>query len=108
VAGGLIDAYLGGRASCVDPLTLREREVLQLVAEGKTTKDVAAALDLTVKTAEYYRSRVMAKLGVHNTAGLVRYALRSGVVQLAAASCCLVHSTEILDVLRYGLERLAS
>jgi DNA-binding NarL/FixJ family response regulator len=105
VAGTLVDAYLGGRATVVDPLTLREREVLQLVAEGKTTKDIAELLHLTPKTAEYYRSRVMTKLGTHNTAGLVRYALRSGVVHLAAAFCAL-RSPEILDRLHSAVSQL--
>lgn len=85
VAGELVRVYLGGpAATAADHLTLREREVLQLVAEGKTTKDIAELLSLTVKTAEHYRGRVMNKLGIHNTAGLVRYAVVHGVVQLAA------------------------
>lgn len=82
VAGVLVDAYLGGQDVAEDPLTPRDRQVLQLVAEGKTTKDVAAALDLKPKTAEYYRSRIMSKLGIHDVAGLVRYAIVHGIVQL--------------------------
>src|SRR3954469_12874759 len=108
VAGGLVDAYLDGRATATDPLTLREREVLQLVAEGKTTKDVAAALGLTVKTAEYYRSRIITKLGVHNTAGLVRYALRSGVVHLMAAYCCAVTCPDLLQSIEKAIEQLVA
>ncbi len=106
VAGALVEAHLGGRMTAPDPLTLREREVLQLVAEGKTTKEVAAALQLTVKTAEYYRSRIMAKIGVHNTAGLVRYALRSGIVHLAAAYYLLVFHPDIFDSLQRGFGQL--
>jgi len=82
VSGVVVHAYLEGHAASQDGLTLREREVLQLVAEGKTTKDIASVLDLTVKTAEYYRSRVMSKLHIHHTAGLVRYAIRHGVAEL--------------------------
>lgn len=96
----VVQAYLEGRRAAEDPLTLREREVLQLVAEGNTTKDIAVNLDLSVKTAEFYRSRVMNKLGIHNTAGLVRYAIRHRVVELAAAFCCrlTVESEEFLDM----------
>jgi len=83
VSGVLVEAYLGGKDITSDPLTPRDRQVLQLVAEGKTTKDVAATLDLKVKTAEYYRSRVMSKLGIHDVAGLVRYAIVHGLIQLA-------------------------
>jgi DNA-binding NarL/FixJ family response regulator len=82
VSGVVMRAYLADRAPAADPLTPRERQVLQLVAEGQTTKDVAATLDLTVKTAEYYRLRIMQKLGIHTTAGLVRYAIRSGIAHL--------------------------
>jgi two-component system response regulator NreC len=82
VSGVVVHAYLEGHAALQDGLTLREREVLQLVAEGKTTKDIATVLDLTVKTAEYYRSRVMSKLRIHHTAGLVRYAIRHGMAEL--------------------------
>ena len=63
-----------------DPLTHRERQVLQLVAEGNTARQVAAALGLSVKTAESHRNRIMRKLGIHAIAGLVRYAVRRGLV----------------------------
>jgi len=56
----------------------RERQVLQLVAEGKTTKEVAALLQISVRTADYHRTRVMKRLNIHDTAGLVRYAIRQG------------------------------
>ena len=81
----LIQAYLGAGDLDSDPLTLREREVLQLVAEGKSTKEIGTTLDLTVKTADYYRSRVKCKLAIHDTAGLVRYAIRHGLTPLAIA-----------------------
>jgi DNA-binding NarL/FixJ family response regulator len=61
-------------------LTPREREVVQLVAEGKSTKEIAAQLQISVKTAEFHRSRVMAKLQIHDVAGLVRYAIRNGLI----------------------------
>ncbi|HZI92714.1 MAG TPA: response regulator transcription factor [Patescibacteria group bacterium] len=64
-----------------DPLSPREREVLQLIAEGKTTKEVAAILGISVKTAESHRTRIMEKLDIHETATLVRYAIRRGVIQ---------------------------
>jgi two-component system response regulator NreC len=64
-----------------DPLTARERQVLQLVAEGKTSKEVAQLLDMSVKTAESHRSRIMQKLAIHETASLVRYAIRHGLVE---------------------------
>ncbi|MBA2238668.1 MAG: response regulator transcription factor [Lysobacter sp.] len=61
-------------------LTAREREAFHLVAEGLTTKEIARKLDISAKTAENHRSRVMTKLGVRNTAELVRYALRRGLL----------------------------
>ena len=64
-----------------DPLTPRERQVLQLIAEGRTTKEIAQLLGMSVKTAESHRSRIMEKLGIHETAGLVRYAIRHGVIE---------------------------
>ena len=58
-------------------LSPREKQLLQLVADGKTTKQAGAALGITFKTAKYYRTRLMRKLEVHTTAGLVRYALQA-------------------------------
>ena len=63
-------------------LSPREREVVQLVAEGCSTKEVAVKLHISVKTAETHRTNVMRKLGVHSAAELVRYAIRNGLVQL--------------------------
>jgi len=77
----LVDAYLSGTTMPPAALTPRERQVLQLVAEGKTTKEVARVLGLSVKTAETHRTKIMRKLDIHETAGLVRYAIRRGVVQ---------------------------
>lgn len=77
----VVDAYLGRKALPEDPLTQREREVLQLVAEGKTTKQIAHILGIAAKTAESHRTRIMGKLEIHDTAGLVRYAIRRGVIQ---------------------------
>lgn len=64
-----------------DPLTPRAEQVLRLVAEGKTTKEIACVLGLSVKTAESHRTRIMEKLEIHDTAGLVRYAIRRGLIE---------------------------
>jgi DNA-binding NarL/FixJ family response regulator len=63
-------------------LTGREREVIQLLAEGKTSKEVAVALHLSVKTAETHRTNLMRKLGLHSVADLTRYAVRNRIVQV--------------------------
>jgi DNA-binding NarL/FixJ family response regulator len=81
VSGVVVEAYLGSTESPADPLTPRQKEVLQLVAEGKTTKEVATLLGMSVKTAESHRARIMQKLEIHQTAGLVRYAIREGLIQ---------------------------
>lgn len=81
VSRAVVEAYLAGTESLPDPLTARERQVLQLVAEGKTTKEIAVILGVSVKTADSHRTRVMQKLNIHETAGLVRYAIRIGLVQ---------------------------
>ena len=65
-----------------DVLTSREREVIQLLAEGKTSKEVAITLNLSVKTAETHRTNLMRKLGLHSVADLTRYAVRNGIVQV--------------------------
>jgi len=81
VSRAVVEAYQAKEALPIDPLTPRERQVLQLVAEGKTTKEAAATLQISVKTAETHRTRIMEKLNVHETAGLVRYAIRRGIIQ---------------------------
>jgi two-component system response regulator NreC len=78
----VVEAYLAGADPRPDLLSSRERQVLQLLAEGKKTREVAALLGLNVKTAESHRTRIMKKLELKETAGLVRYALREGVTQL--------------------------
>ncbi len=77
----VISAFLAKNELPMDPLTARERQVLQLIAEGKTTKEAAVVLDISVKTAESHRTRIMHKLNIHETAGLVRYAIRLGLTQ---------------------------
>jgi DNA-binding CsgD family transcriptional regulator len=61
-------------------LTARERQILQLIAESRSTKEIARLLNISYKTAESHRSRLMKKLDIHETAGLVRYALRRGLI----------------------------
>ncbi len=77
----VVDAYLGKRELAEDSLTPREKQVLQLIAEGKSTKEAANLLCISVKTAEFHRSRLMEKLDVHETASLVRYAVRKGLIR---------------------------
>lgn len=76
----VIDACKGSSVDSVDRLTLRQREVLQLIAEGKSTKEIAKTLGISLKTAEGHRSQLMQTLDIHEIAGLVRYAIRTGVV----------------------------
>lgn len=71
------------RKHVTDPLDLlssREREVLQLIAEGKTNKDIATALNLSVYTVDAHRGRIMEKLNLHSTSELVRFAVRKGLI----------------------------
>jgi two-component system response regulator NreC len=81
VSGALVEAYLGITNFSRVPLTSRQRQVLQLVAEGKTTKEIASLLGVSIKTAESHRSSLMEKLSIHETAGLVRYAIRIGLIR---------------------------
>jgi len=81
VSRAVVDAYRHKSDLPPDPLSPREREVLQLVAEGKTTKEIAGVLNISVKTAESHRMHIMSKLDIHETAGLVRYAIRRGLIQ---------------------------
>jgi DNA-binding NarL/FixJ family response regulator len=77
----VVGAYRGQASLPSDLLTTREREVLQLVAEGKSTKKIAEILGIAQKTAESHRSHLMVKLDIHEVAGLVRYAVRHGMIQ---------------------------
>jgi DNA-binding NarL/FixJ family response regulator len=79
----VIDSYVervGSQSSPVEQLTARQREILQLIAEGKNTKQVAGMLEISVKTVEAHRLQLMARLDIHDVPGLVRYAIRSGLV----------------------------
>ena len=81
LAGFLSGDQRGAEAeSPQGPLTPREREVLQLLAEGRTNKEVGAALGIGVKTVETHRMNLMSKLGLHSVVDLVRYAIRNGIV----------------------------
>ena len=77
----VVEAFLSKGEMSAAALTSREMQVLQLVAEGKSTKEVAALLGISFKTAESHRTRIMEKLDIHETAGLVRYAIRRGLIQ---------------------------
>jgi DNA-binding NarL/FixJ family response regulator len=85
----VIDRYLervGGRFSPLEQLTPRQRETLQLIAEGKNTKEIASDLGISVKTIESHRLQLMERLNIHDIAGLVKYAIRSGLVSLELRS----------------------
>lgn len=84
VAKYAVEAYREKSEGPIDPLaklTLRQREVLQLIAEGQTTKDIAQRLNLSVKTIETHRSQLMERLDIHDVPGLVRFAMRVGLIQ---------------------------
>jgi DNA-binding NarL/FixJ family response regulator len=81
VAEAVVRAYLGKAELPLDLLTPREREVVQLIAEGKTTKGIAEVLGISVKTVESHRANIMEKLDIHDIAGIVRYAIRRGLIQ---------------------------
>jgi DNA-binding NarL/FixJ family response regulator len=79
----VVESYLqraAGEDGPIEQLTARQREILQLIAEGKNTKEIAGTLDISVKTVEAHRLQLMARLNIHNVPGLVRYAIRSGLV----------------------------
>jgi DNA-binding NarL/FixJ family response regulator len=88
VAAMVLEGYLKGGTHSVpvavgrDRLTPREREVVQLLAEGKSTKEVAVSLGLSVKTAETHRSNIMRKLQLHSVSDLVMYAVRNNIVHV--------------------------
>jgi two-component system response regulator NreC len=80
VAGAVLKDYRKQAQSPLDVLSPRERQILQLIAEGKTNKDIAVRLDLSVYTIDGHRTRVMEKLGLHSVGELVRFAIRNGIV----------------------------
>jgi DNA-binding NarL/FixJ family response regulator len=88
VAEMVLNGYVNGNRPAAPPgpqrdrLTPREREVVQLLAEGKTTKEVAVVLGMSVKTAETHRSNIMRKLNFHSVSQLVLYAVRNNIVQV--------------------------
>ena len=87
VSQHVIDGYLreetGEDPGPLEELTARQREILQLLAEGRSTKEIAGILDVSVKTVETHRMRLMDRLGIHDLPGLVRFAIRAGIVSPA-------------------------
>lgn len=81
VAGAVLKDYRKHATNPIDLLTSREREVLQLIAEGKTNKEIAAHFNLSVYTVDGHRTRIMDKLGLHSVSELVRFALRNGLIE---------------------------
>jgi two-component system, NarL family, response regulator NreC len=79
VSGALLNDYRQNINDPVDLLTKREREVLQLIAEGKTNKEVATKLNLSVYTVDSHRGKIMEKLNLHSTGELVRFAIKHGL-----------------------------
>lgn len=86
ITGIVVKDYLNhlpaANASPAGPLTNREREVLQLLAEGKSTRQIASSLHLSVKTIETHRRQIMEKLDIHTIAGLTKYAIREGLISV--------------------------
>jgi DNA-binding NarL/FixJ family response regulator len=78
----VVDGYVQrvGASAGPEPLTPRQREVLKRIAEGRSTKEIAYELNLSVKTVETHRAQIMERLGIREVAGLVRYAMRAGLV----------------------------
>jgi len=83
VSSSVVEGILGKDEQDPDPLedlTTRQREILQLIAEGQSTKEIAGILEISVKTVESHRLRMMDRLGIHDVPGLVRFAIRAGIV----------------------------
>lgn len=80
LVGDLLNGKMPG-ANPLDELTPRQREILQLIAEGRTTKEIAVRLDLSVKTIETHRGQLMDRLDIHDVPGLVKFAIRVGLTQ---------------------------
>jgi len=82
VAASVVEAYVNETGVAADPLSPRERQVMQLVAEGSSTKEVAKVLSISYKTAESHRNHIMKKLGIHDVVALTRHAIQAGLVQV--------------------------
>jgi DNA-binding NarL/FixJ family response regulator len=85
VSRQVVDDYVrrvGTGTTLLDHLTPRQREILQLIAEGQSTKEIAQTLGLSVKTVETHRTQLMERLDIHDVAGLVRYAVRTGLISV--------------------------
>jgi len=82
ISRSVVQCMSGGADDPYDRLTMREKQVLQLIAEGKTNRRIAEELQLAVKTIDTHRTRLMRKLNIHDQTSLVKYALRRGLVQL--------------------------
>jgi DNA-binding NarL/FixJ family response regulator len=82
ISKAVVQAYLTSDAP-VDPLSSREREVLQLIAEGKNVKEIGDLLGISTKTAESHRANIMQSLGINDVAGLVRYAIKEGLIEVS-------------------------
>jgi DNA-binding NarL/FixJ family response regulator len=84
ISKDLVGDLLSGNAPAANPLndlTPRQRETLQLIAEGQTTKEIASRLNLGIKTVETHRAQLMERLNIHDVAGLVKFAIRAGLTQ---------------------------
>jgi DNA-binding NarL/FixJ family response regulator len=85
IAGELLRSYSEGDSRPRDPgrrLTSRQREVLQLIAEGRSAKEAAAVLKISIRTVEVHKARVLESLGLKTTAELVQYAIRNGIISV--------------------------
>jgi DNA-binding NarL/FixJ family response regulator len=80
VSRTVVRSFLSSAVIPPDPLSVRERQVIQLIAEGKNVKEIGGILGISARTAETHRARIMAKLEIHDIAGLVRYAIAQGLI----------------------------
>ena len=84
ISRAVVNAYLSAGGLPQDPLSVRERQVLQLIAEGRSMREIGELLGISARTAETHRARIMEKLNIHDVPGLVRYAIKHGLISLSA------------------------
>lgn len=82
LVSGVVDGRPAGAGSPLDSLTPRQREILQMIAEGKSTKEIAFALEISAKTVETHRATLMERLGIRDVAGLTVFAIKSGLIDI--------------------------